>query len=184
MTAPTPNADLAYRVLDHIDAHPESWNQTVWYRQNECGTAGCFAGWAVMLAGHQIEPTFAGPNGNRSYSKIDGDSYISMQQVAERDLRIEGAEIPCHLGCGDCGARSAASTALFDAINTREDLGRLVAEIFGPRPDAADRLIDSILREGEEMPPPPCADHETNELNCAVCSAQRRAFYVALGRES
>lgn len=34
----------------------------------------------------------------------------------------------------------------------------------------------------EEMQPPPCADHETNELNCPVCSAQRRAFYVALGR--
>lgn len=36
---------------------------------------------------------------------------------------------------------------------------------------------------GEEMSPPPCADHRTSELGCPVCTAQRRAFYAALGRE-
>lgn len=33
-----------------------------------------------------------------------------------------------------------------------------------------------------EMTPPPCGDHSQSELSCPVCSAQRRAFYAALGR--
>lgn len=37
--------------------------------------------------------------------------------------------------------------------------------------------------ERTEMQPPPCADHLSSELGCPVCSAQRRAFYAALGRE-
>lgn len=37
---------------------------------------------------------------------------------------------------------------------------------------------------GEEMQPPPCHDHATNDLNCPVCGAQRRAFYAALGRDA
>jgi hypothetical protein len=37
--------------------------------------------------------------------------------------------------------------------------------------------------EGAEMTPPPCADHEQSELSCPVCTAQRGAFYRALGRE-
>lgn len=39
MTAPTkPNAELAYAVLDQIDAHPETWDQGDW----DCGTTACF----------------------------------------------------------------------------------------------------------------------------------------------
>ncbi len=34
-----------------------------------------------------------------------------------------------------------------------------------------------------QMQPPPCADHERNELNCPVCTAQRRAFYAAMGSD-
>lgn len=36
--------------------------------------------------------------------------------------------------------------------------------------------------DGAEMTPPPCADHEQSELSCPVCTAQRGAFYRALGR--
>lgn len=35
------------RVIDQINAHPESWDQSVWH----CGTKHCFAGWAQILAG-------------------------------------------------------------------------------------------------------------------------------------
>lgn len=34
------NAELAYKTLDYIKAHPEEWDQTMWH----CGTTHCFAG--------------------------------------------------------------------------------------------------------------------------------------------
>ena len=54
---------------------------------------------------------------------------------------------------------------------------------FEVRQKALDRLLPPIVAPGGEMQPPPCADHQSNELGCPVCSAQRRAFYTALGRE-
>lgn len=58
----TPNAELAYRVLDHIDAHPESWIQKTWW----CGSGGCFAGWTAELSGeHPDRSLVAGIFGPR-----------------------------------------------------------------------------------------------------------------------
>lgn len=116
----TPNAELAYRVLDQIDAHPESWNQGTW----DCGTAACFAGWAVRLSGGKVDPLgdSLDPSVTEGPDEIVG---LAVDVAAERLLR------------SDC--RSAATDAedagdLFGAFNTREDLGQLVARIFGPRP--------------------------------------------------
>ncbi len=50
-----PNAYLLRRTLAHIEAEPHSWNQFVWARRTDCGTAMCFAGWAVTLAGAQVD---------------------------------------------------------------------------------------------------------------------------------
>jgi hypothetical protein len=46
-----PNATLAYRVLDHIDADPDRHDQNVWVERTDCGTVACFAGWVVLLSG-------------------------------------------------------------------------------------------------------------------------------------
>ena len=69
MTEPTPNLPLLRKVLEHIDAHPEEWDQTLWgtnhafvneYGQvtydlqrdaTACHTACCIAGWAIMIDG-------------------------------------------------------------------------------------------------------------------------------------
>ena len=59
MTEPTPNLPLLRKVLDHIDAHPEEWEQATYAtkkyadvaRTVECGTAFCIAGWAAVLSG-------------------------------------------------------------------------------------------------------------------------------------
>ena len=162
MTAPTPNAELAWRVLDHIDAHPETWDQSWWFIVTDCGTTGCFAGWTCVLSGDT--PDTPGPIGALAIG--EGSSMVELaQQGGYRHAADRAAEL---LGFG---ANDARADELFGAGNTREDLGRLVAEIFGPRPDAV------------EMSPPPCADHESSDLNCPVCTAQRRAFYTALGRE-
>lgn len=54
---PTPNLPLLRKVLDHIDAHPDEWDQRWWEQQQDpvritfyklpktCGTTRCVAGW-------------------------------------------------------------------------------------------------------------------------------------------
>ncbi len=115
MTAPTPNAELAYMVLDQIDAHPETWNQGTW----DCGTAACFAGWAVRISGGVSEERV-----------IDTYVVAGPEHVVDRPVST-AAELLLRHSCG------TAEGDLFDPFNTREDLGRLVAEIFGPRPGGA-----------------------------------------------
>jgi hypothetical protein len=116
VTAPTPNAELAYAVLDQIDAHPETWNQAVY----DCGTAACFAGWAVRLSGWT-----AGKDLDEWTVVVDGPDNllgVHVSDAATIALRSE-----CTFGEED----------LFASYQTRSDLGRLVAEIFGPRPGGA-----------------------------------------------
>ena len=35
------------RVLDQIEQHPDTWDQSQWH----CGSTHCFAGWAQLLSG-------------------------------------------------------------------------------------------------------------------------------------
>jgi hypothetical protein len=135
VTAPKPNAELAYRVLDHIDAHPETWMQDRWWVRDaeiwiegkdepDCGTAGCFAGWACTLSGETPRKT--------PYKVVAGPDDLEVPERAAQLLGFadwdaldyyhgEVADRPC-------------DTWLFNSSNTRDALGRLVAEIFGPRP--------------------------------------------------
>jgi hypothetical protein len=128
MSAPTkPNAELAYRVLDHIDASPELWNQGVYIGKRECGTVACFAGWAVLLSG--ATPKYYG-NYNEATDSIEFDRRVwSAPDLAEELL---GASRWVEAGDGE-----SDDIDLFAEENTRDDLDRLVAEIFGPRPDGA-----------------------------------------------
>jgi hypothetical protein len=45
-----PNEALIRQVLAFIEMHAERWNQDEFLSVGECGTAGCFAGWAAMLS--------------------------------------------------------------------------------------------------------------------------------------
>lgn len=45
------NVPLLEATMQQIADHPELHNQRWFITQNECGTAGCYAGWAVMLSG-------------------------------------------------------------------------------------------------------------------------------------
>lgn len=45
------DADLPAKILEQIEQHPESWDQTLWH--NSCGTTHCIAGWAIVLSGSQ-----------------------------------------------------------------------------------------------------------------------------------
>jgi hypothetical protein len=190
VTAPTtPNAELAYKILDQIDAHPETWNQGTW----DCGTAACFAGWAVRLSGGISDPDGYDSN------VVDGPAYLIGMTVDEAAREVLGSS-----GWTPSTVDPDEEDWLFSAGNDRADLGRLVAEIFGPRPvmstgtgcrcdwlgegtpeHAPSPLCRSLRPDADrqEMQPPPCADHQVNELSCPVCSAQRRAFYAALSRD-
>lgn len=44
------NIDLLNRIIDHIEQHPETWDQRAWAQKTECGTAFCVAGHAVNFA--------------------------------------------------------------------------------------------------------------------------------------
>lgn len=126
MTAPTqPNAELAYATLDQIDAHPELWSQDWWFTVTDCGTVGCFAGWACVLSGDK--PTA----GDRPLCMVAIGDDVSFVQRPDGERLYASDRALDLLGIGrEVGRR------LFDGRNTREDLGRLVAEIFGPRPAA------------------------------------------------
>jgi hypothetical protein len=115
----TPNAELAYKVLDHIDAHPEQWDQGVFLRSGGCGTAGCFAGWACLLSGEKQRP-----------SQVDFDTMhlADGTRVPDRAQELLRASRYVNEGTDD-------ECDLFSEYNDRADLDRLVAEIFGPRPE-------------------------------------------------
>lgn len=118
----TPNAELAYRVLDHIDAHPEQWRQSVYIGPAECGTAACFAGWACLLSGE--EPNYRGiPN-------LPTAGLMSGNTVPERAEELLGASRFLY----DVTHDHDDERDLFDEWNDRETLGEYVEEIFGPRP--------------------------------------------------
>lgn len=110
----TPNAELAYRVLDHIDAHPEAWQQGLWV--TDCGTAYCFAGWALTMTGHTLGPDGYGV-------RLDGQVVdgLKVRRAATAELAITEFE----------------AAELFASSNDREDLGTIVSGIFGPRPGGA-----------------------------------------------
>jgi hypothetical protein len=115
-----PNAELAYMVLDQIDAHPERWDQMEWMRETSRGTAYCFAGWTVKLSGGQMEKV------QWQVVVAAGLGELNGEDVADAAEHLLGIDPP-----------ACIEDDLFDENNTREDLGRLVAEIFGPRPGGA-----------------------------------------------
>ena len=55
------NVENFKRVLGHIKAHPETWNQGEWH----CGTAHCFAGHAQIMSGK------VSANSDGKYDDID-----------------------------------------------------------------------------------------------------------------
>lgn len=131
-----PNAELAWRVIDHIDAHPDQHDQEVWIRRGDgCGTVACLAGWACLLGGDQ--PDFHQDDPEAS-DVLTGQA---LMPVKERAAQLLGIPYDPDAFYGH---------ALFNAYLTREDLGALVAEIFGPRPEPApvpdaQRLVSCAL---------------------------------------
>src|SRR3954465_6086495 len=133
-----PNAELAYRVLDHIDADPASWDQGRWIKKTDCGTVACFAGWAVQLAGGKVEFGRWGWEGIELDGRVYTRRWTDFADIALRALNI-GDYFVRGVPCPDCGVANCEDEdhevpELFYAANTREELGEYVEAIFGPRP--------------------------------------------------
>lgn len=119
-----PNAELAYRVLDRIDADPASWNQAWWLIETGCGTTACFAGLTCVLSGDQPDfgdpdsPVVPGRGWTFSSTVNTKASHATVSWRAEQLLGIDEEQ----------------ADRLFLSSNTRADLGDIVEQVFGPRP--------------------------------------------------
>lgn len=134
----TVNTELLKQTLEYIKDNPETWDQAEW-----CGTAQCFAGWAVTLAGMSL-------NG---FGDVEVDSMPSeMASAVNPDIEVltvrEAAIIA--LGIADSDLPDvddewpevepeliSAASVLFHSGNSLEDLEHYVAELCGETATAA-----------------------------------------------
>lgn len=108
------NKDLLFTTMEYIERHPEQWDQGAWGEVTECGTVGCFAGWATMLNNPAHAPA------------PDGDSWL----VEDRFVQHHARDI---LGLDD-----EQVEVLFSAYRTMDDLRALVI-LLGDTDGAATR---------------------------------------------
>lgn len=116
---PAPNAKLARKVLEQIEAHPERWDQEFWARQLSCGTSYCFAGHAVTLAKPDAEFDFPGEASNYNdavYVEVPSDGRRLIMEVAQEAL----------------GLTDYSATVLFAPSNTLEHLRDYVTQLERP----------------------------------------------------
>lgn len=103
-----PNVALLRKTLEHIEAHPDEWDQKWWAARTKCGTTFCFAGWTVAL-GSSTEVAW-----QYGYAVCTATGEL-ISDVA-RDL----------LGLDDNQA-----DRLFGGSNTLADIRRTVEDIIG-----------------------------------------------------
>lgn len=129
ITTPPPrctNPELMRQTLAHIEAYPDTWNQRTWATppSGACGTAYCFAGWAVALTGARID------------AEDETVEVESLPEDVRRRLReyhavyrYEGdAYIPTVARVA-LGIAHADADVLFASYNGLSDLRRIVAEL-------------------------------------------------------
>jgi hypothetical protein len=107
---PQPNVELINKVIEQIDAHPETWRQDYWAQKTECGAAYCFAGWACVLAGDTI---------------VWRSRDISCWAEGPNAIECIHDRARYHLGIG-----VIESEMLFSGDNTREDIQEQVNQIL------------------------------------------------------
>lgn len=116
----TINVPLLRKTLEHIEAHPEEWNQSAW----ACGTAGCFAWHAAMLdgAGNPPDPF------NQEYVPAEpGDDPDQLVEIASTQTVHVADRATRVLGLDSRVVES--SGGLFRYDNTLDDLRRIVADL-------------------------------------------------------
>jgi hypothetical protein len=110
------NVPLLRKVLEYITEHREQHRQDIWITQREsCGTAGCLAGWAVVLADLDVDWSTDGCFGTEYL--VDG------RDIAVVAAELIGVENPRTLKWADWDEH------LFNQNNTLADLWRIANEL-------------------------------------------------------
>lgn len=129
----TINVPLATRVLDQILAAPDRWTQDVWLDRpypvenqaptdtvNNCNTAGCFAGWAVVLSGAKSD--HRGVFVESLPAELQTTVRAAVSQRPFRDLRELGLYEVSDVAAAALGLTEDQPRVLFDSDNTLDDL--------------------------------------------------------------
>lgn len=105
---PEANVPLLRKTLEHIQNHPDEWEQSIWH----CGTKFCFAGHACILSGDRIYH----PDGEleTQYSEF----VVSSEDGEIREIRDRAQTI--------LGLCAHNANVLFDPDNSLPVLERIV----------------------------------------------------------
>jgi len=109
----TVNVPLLRKMLEHITAHPEEWDQDTWASESEtstCGTSFCLAGHVVNSLGHPL--VWRENLDHTAYCLADGQ-LRTIESVAIHALGIDNHDADCLF---------AASNSLYDLWNTARDI--------------------------------------------------------------
>lgn len=84
------NVPLLRKMLEHITAHPDEWNQDTWAVESEessCGTAYCLAGHTAESLGYPL--VWAGPGTNMASFCLADGKLRTIESVALHALGLE-----------------------------------------------------------------------------------------------
>jgi hypothetical protein len=111
-TVSTSNVELLRKTLEHITAHREEWDQTVWAVQDSCGTAYCLAGTTCILNGDTVDWSRASGLGeDRQCLHLTTGELIQYRAISLLGLTVRQAD------------------SLFCPCNTLRDLWEIAADI-------------------------------------------------------
>lgn len=132
------NIPLLQKALDHIEAHPEEWDQRHWGLSTSCGTVACLAGHITLADGWTpvLDKDITDQHGNKAWAGVfkEGEShrwvdpdtqqpYEVVDQVAMDVLGIEEADWAGWIGSG--------KGYLFGSEQAREDVWRIANAMTG-----------------------------------------------------
>lgn len=152
----TPNVDLAIDIFAHIELHPEAHKQESWSSaeverppgiaadsvwgldpavvMRGCNTSHCFAGWACVLTGHELDWRIEEITPATVYL---GAEYVTGPAHGSRTLiRTAANDV---LGINEAAYGDFDTVGLYEATNTKDDLYRKAAHVFN--------IEESVLRE-------------------------------------
>jgi hypothetical protein len=124
------NVEKCEEVLQFIKDHPEKHDQGTWGHETDCGTAACFAGWAVLLNGYELQLQFGDPFGGHCFD-------VKSLKTGVRSAVATAAAEVLELTYGE-------AMTLFHAGNTFEELEQMVKNISNGDP------IERNTRHDEE----------------------------------
>lgn len=79
------NTTLLRQTMNQIRAFPELHDQNVFFKDTDCGTAACFAGWVCILSGYQ--PVIDGSN-FRCFVSLPEGHWVPAWETAQELLGL------------------------------------------------------------------------------------------------